>query len=49
MDDVAYIAGVEVGIDMGRKEVVDWVLNNYDDGLFLDEWKVKLEEWGIIE
>ena len=31
----------------GIKEVVAWVIDNYDDGLFLDELQVKCKEWGI--
>jgi hypothetical protein len=31
----------------GIKEVVDWVINHYDDGLYLDEFKKQVKEWGV--
>jgi hypothetical protein len=29
----------------GIQEVVDWVIEHYDNGLFLDEWQAKVREW----
>jgi len=55
MDDDAYIAGVEVGIDMGRREVIDWLETQGDFEGYLSGYievslvtlKAKLKEWGI--
>jgi len=57
MDDVAYIAGVEVGIDMGRREVINWLETQGDFEGYLSGYlevslvtlKAKLVEWGIEE
>jgi len=53
MDDDAYIAGYELGIDAGRREVIDWLGTQGDFNIYLDvsvvELKAKLKEWGIIE
>jgi len=57
MDDDAYIAGVEVGIDMGRREVINWLatqggVEEFYEGFIevsLVTLKLKLDEWGIKE
>ncbi len=41
------IEAKEAGKAEGIKTVVEWVINHYDNGLFLDEWKAKCKEWGI--
>ena len=50
MDDNAYILGYGAGIDAGRKEVIDWLEDNFDFEGYLEvlvTLKVKKKEWGI--
>jgi len=57
MDDEAYIAGYELGIDAGRREVIEWLKVQGDFEVYLDGYievslvalKAKLDEWEIIE
>ena len=37
----------EISYKAGIKEVVDWVINHYDDGLYLDEFKKQVKKWGV--
>jgi len=37
----------EIGIQIGRKEVVAWVIEHYDNGLYMDEFKEQVKKWGI--
>lgn len=56
MDDDAYIAGYEIGIFAGRKEVISWLVTHRPlEGYLSDyvvspsELKSKLEEWDMEE
>ena len=31
----------------GIKEVVEWVIERYDNGLFLDDFRKQVKEWGL--
>ena len=45
---VGYIREVLVEVEQeGRRGVVEWVIDNYDNGLFLDDWRAKLKEWEL--
>lgn len=41
--EISFKAGRKVGI----KEVVEWIINHYDNGLFMDDFKAQVKEWGI--
>ena len=54
MDDVAYIAGYELGLEAGRQEVIDYL--DFKESTEWEacavtipwkEWQSKLKEWGI--
>ncbi len=39
-------AQAEISFRAGIKEVVEWVINHYDNGIFLDEFKAQVKVWG---
>jgi len=58
MDDVAYMAGYEVGVEAGRYEVIEWGSETCPHDLFGEGtqcfkracdmcWQEKIKEWGI--
>ena len=57
MDDTAYILGYETGVEAGRLEVIEWILeygrtiydHNHGEVAFNHvAWHTKLKEWGIV-
>jgi len=51
-DAIDYLEGYKRGKEMGRREVVEWiVLNNHEPissgGVVSPVWQAQLKEWGI--